>query len=174
MTQRIKVATLRRTLLRFGLLMTVLLISAACSTPGTEEDDTRPTVEESNPDSTDASAGEPPSQSYAGTVAAPEFPEGLDWLNTEQPMTLEGLKGKIVLLDFWTYGCINCMHVIPDLKRLEAEYPDELVVIGVHSAKFENEAETENIRNIILRYNREHPVVNDKDFIVWRTWGANA
>lgn len=174
MTQRIKVATLRRTLLRFGLLMTVLLISAACSTPGTEEDDTRPTVEESNPDSTDASAGEPPSQSYAGTVAAPEFPEGLDWLNTEQPMTLEGLKGKIVLLDFWTYGCINCMHVIPDLKRLEAEYPDELVVIGVHSAKFENEAETENIRNIILRYNREHPVVNDKDFVVWRTWGANA
>jgi len=105
---------------------------------------------------------------------APEFPVGLDWLNTNTPLTLAQLKGKVVLLDFWTYGCINCIHVIPDLKRLEAEYPDELVVIGVHSAKFENEADTENIRQIILRYELEHPVVNDSDFIVWQNWGVRA
>ena len=54
------------------------------------------------------------------------------------------MKGKLVLLDFWTYGCINCIHVIPDLKRLEEEYANELVVIGVHSAKFANEGQTEN------------------------------
>jgi thiol-disulfide isomerase/thioredoxin len=107
-------------------------------------------------------------------VPAPEFPDGLDWLNVAQPLTLEELKGKVVILDFWTYGCINCMHVIPDLKKLEAEYPEELVVIGVHSAKFENEGDTENIRQIIQRYDREHPIVNDQDFVVWQTWGANA
>jgi DNA-binding beta-propeller fold protein YncE len=115
-----------------------------------------------------------PERSFAGTVPAPEFPAGLDWLNTDRPLTLEQLKGKVVVLDFWTYGCINCMHVIPDLKRLEEEYPNELVVIGVHSAKFENEGDTDNIRQVILRYELEHPVVNDHQFEVWRTWGAQA
>jgi sugar lactone lactonase YvrE len=66
------------------------------------------------------------------------------------------------------------MHVIPSLKRLEAKYADELVVIGVHSAKFENEGDTDNLRQVILRYELEHPVVNDKDFIVWRTYGVHA
>lgn len=113
-------------------------------------------------------------QSFAGSVKAPEFPPGLDWLNTDRPLTPEQLEGKLVLLDFWTYGCINCIHIIPDLKLLEAEYPNELVVIGVHSAKFENEGETENIRQIIMRYDLEHPVVNDKDFQVWGMWGARA
>ena len=175
MTQLTKIESLQRRFLALSLLITILLISTACSIPGSEEEGSIPPPEELITSTSDSEvASEPGSQSFAGTVAAPEFPEGLDWLNTEQPLTLEQLKGKIVLLDFWTYGCINCMHVIPDLKQLEAEYPEELVVIGVHSAKFENEADTENIRNIILRYNREHPVVNDKDFIVWRTWGANA
>ncbi|HWW76932.1 MAG TPA: thioredoxin-like domain-containing protein, partial [Pyrinomonadaceae bacterium] len=75
---------------------------------------------------------------------------------------------------FWTYGCVNCMHVIPDLKRLEAKYPTQLVVIGVHSAKFENEKETENIRRIILRYGLEHPVVNDADFRIWNAYAVRA
>ncbi len=109
-----------------------------------------------------------------GSTRAPEFPAGLDWLNTAQPLRLADLRGKLVLIDFWTYGCINCMHVIPDLKRLEAEYADILVVIGVHSAKFRHEGETDNIRQIILRYNLEHPVVNDRDFQIWQLWGARA
>jgi thiol-disulfide isomerase/thioredoxin len=113
-------------------------------------------------------------QRFAGTVPAPEFPTGLDWLNTERPLTLAELRGKVVLLDFWTYGCINCMHVIPDLKRLEEKYAEELVVIGVHSAKFENEGETDNIRRIILRYELHHPVINDKQFQVWSQYGAQA
>jgi len=77
-------------------------------------------------------------------------------------------------LDFWTYGCINCIHNIPYLKLLAREFPEELVMIGVHSAKFSNEGETESIRNIILRYDLEHPVVNDRDFEVWRLWGSRA
>ena len=66
------------------------------------------------------------------------------------PLSLKALRGKVVLLDFWTYGCINCIHILPDLQKLEERFPDELVVIGVHAAKFTNEKATENIRQIIL------------------------
>src|SRR3989441_10827693 len=107
-------------------------------------------------------------------VRAPELSGGRGWLNPDKPLSLSALKGKVVLLDFWTYGCINCMHIIPDLKRLERKYPNELVVIGVHSAKFANEKETENIRRIILRYEIEHPVVNDADFAIWNAYAVNA
>jgi DNA-binding beta-propeller fold protein YncE len=111
-------------------------------------------------------------RSFAGTVPAPEFPPGLDWLNTRRPLTMAELRGKIVLLDFWTYGCINCFHIIPDLKKLEKEYPKELEIIGVHSAKYANEGVTENIRQVILRYGLAHPVVNDRDYAVWDAYGA--
>jgi DNA-binding beta-propeller fold protein YncE len=107
-------------------------------------------------------------------VRAPEIQGGRGWLNTDKPLSLAGLKGKIVLLDFWTYGCINCIHIIPDLKKLEAKYARELVVIGVHSAKFQNEKETENIRRIILRYEIEHPVYNDSEYAVWSNYGVRA
>src|SRR5262245_14560079 len=99
---------------------------------------------------------------FEGEVNAPDFATGLEWLNTEKPVSLRELRGKVVLLDFWTYCCINCMHIIPDLKKLEAKYANQLVVIGVHSAKFTNEKGTENIRQAILRYELEHPVVNDR------------
>src|ERR1051326_993049 len=107
-------------------------------------------------------------------IRAPELTGARGWLNTDKPLTLSALKGKVVLLDFWTYGCVNCMHIIPDLKRLEHKYPNELVVIGVHSAKFANEKETNNIRRIILRYEIEHPVVNDADFAIWNAYAVNA
>lgn len=111
---------------------------------------------------------------YLGNITAPEFPTGMQWLNTDRPLTLKEFRGKLVLLDFWTYCCINCMHIIPDLKKLEKKYKDELVVIGVHSAKFLTEQGTENIRQAILRYEIEHPVVNDKDLRVWNLYGASS
>ncbi len=106
-------------------------------------------------------------------IKAPEFPSGLTWLNS-QPLTLSDLRGKVVLLDFWTYCCINCMHIIPDLKKLETKYKDELVIVGVHSAKFKNEHDTRNIKEAILRYDIEHPVINDNEFQVWNEYGAQA
>jgi thiol-disulfide isomerase/thioredoxin len=111
---------------------------------------------------------------YSGTVNAPDFPDGADWINASGPIRMADLRGKIVILDFWTYGCINCIHIIPDLKRLEAEYPTQLVVIGVHSAKFTNEGETENIRRVVRRYEVQHPVINDSDFVVWQSYGVRA
>ena len=109
-----------------------------------------------------------------GTVNAPDFPQGLDWLNTDRPLSLEDLRGKLVLLDFWTYCCINCMHVLPDLKRLEKKYSEELVVVGVHTPKFTTERETENIRKAVLRYEVEHPVVNDHSMRMWREYAVRA
>ncbi len=102
------------------------------------------------------------------------FDGGTGWLNTAGPIELKDLKGKIVIVDFWTYCCINCMHVLPDLKYLEKKYPNELVVIGCHSAKFENEKESENIRKAILRYEIEHPVVNDSQMRIWNKVGITS
>lgn len=99
---------------------------------------------------------------------------GIEWLNASGPITLPALRGKIVLLDFWTYCCINCMHVLPDLKRLEEKYSNQLVVIGIHSAKFETERESQNIREAILRYEIKHPVVNDAEMIIWRHFDVHA
>lgn len=107
-------------------------------------------------------------------VRAPELTGGIGWLNTDKPLSLSALKGKIVLLDFWTYGCINCIHIIPKIKELEAKYGNQLVVIGVHSAKFDNEKDTENIRKIILRYGVEHPVINDANFKIWDAYAIRA
>jgi thiol-disulfide isomerase/thioredoxin len=104
----------------------------------------------------------------------PDFPKGVEWLNTRKPISKLDLKGKFVILDFWTYCCINCIHVLPELKKLEKKYPNRLVVIGVHSAKFENEKDTENIREAILRYEIEHPVINDFDHKVWDQFSARS
>ncbi len=106
-------------------------------------------------------------------MLAPEFPLDLDWLNTDRKYTIADLRGKFVLLDFWTYGCINCVHVISELKRLEEKYP-ELIVIGVHSAKFVNERESANIEEAILKYDLRHPVIVDSEFKVWDAYSINA
>ncbi|MBD2449705.1 redoxin domain-containing protein [Nostoc sp. FACHB-152] len=107
-------------------------------------------------------------------VRAPELPQNYAWLNTDKPLSLKQLRGRVVILDFWTYCCINCLHILPDLKYLEHKYKDSLTVIGVHSAKFDNEKETENIRQAILRYDIEHPVVVDQDFRIWQEYTVRA
>ena len=109
-----------------------------------------------------------------GPIRAPELTGAIAWLNVPAPLTLKALRGKVVLLDFWTYGCINCIHILPDLKKLEARFPNELIVIGVHAAKFSNEQATENIRQIIRRYEIAHPVANDAEFRIWRAYTVRA
>ena len=108
-----------------------------------------------------------------GKALAPEFPSYADWVNTDRRYRMSDFRGKVVLLDFWTYCCINCMHVLPDLKRLEQKYP-ELVVIGVHSAKFTGERDLANIREAVIRYDIEHPVINDYRFELWNAYGIRA
>jgi thiol-disulfide isomerase/thioredoxin len=105
-------------------------------------------------------------------VMAPELDGGLNWLNTAEPLHLRDLRGKIVILDFWTFCCINCIHTLPDLAKLEKKYANQLVVIGVHSAKFDNEKKSENIRKAILRYEISHPVVNDANMSIWNAYGV--
>ena len=119
-------------------------------------------------------AGPLPAHPFPNRFHAPSLEGGSGWLNAAGEITLRDLRGKIVLLDFWTYCCINCIHVLPDLKYLEQKYPNELVVIGVHSAKFDNEKDSENIRRAIQRYEIEHPVINDSEMTLWRKFGARA
>lgn len=107
-------------------------------------------------------------------LKAPEFPAKAGWINASRPLTMKELRGRAVLLDFWTYCCINCMHVLPDLARLEDKYGDRLAVVGVHSAKFEGERDTGNIREAVRRYGIRHPVLNDAGFTMWNQLGVRA
>jgi thiol-disulfide isomerase/thioredoxin len=108
-------------------------------------------------------------------IHAPELPQDFVWLNTPRPLSLRELKGQLVILDFWTYCCINCMHVIPVLDALEEQHRNEpLVVIGVHSAKFEGERDPERITDAIARYGIRHPVLVDRDMKVWNDFAVRS
>ena len=111
---------------------------------------------------------------FAQRVRVPNFPQGLRWINTAGPIELKDVRGKFVLMDFWTYCCINCMHILPELKMLEKTYPDNLVVIGVHSAKFTTEQDSASIAEAVQRYGIEHPVVNDSQHLLWDRFGVNS
>jgi len=148
--------------------------SDASAEQGTSPNDQKPAGSE--PSNTRTSEVDPPQNPFPEAVMVPDgiLDGGTEWLNTSHPIDLKDLRGKIVLLDFWTYCCINCMHVLPDLKFLEEKYGNQLVVIGVHSAKFENEKLSQNIREAILRYEIQHPVVNDSEMLIWRKFGTRA
>jgi thiol-disulfide isomerase/thioredoxin len=107
-------------------------------------------------------------------IPAPEFPADMEWLNTGGPLRLADLRGKLVLFDFWTYCCINCIHILPELKKLEKKYPNELVVIGVHSAKFETEQEAQNIKKRFCGTRSSIPVVNDNEHAIWNSYGVRS
>lgn len=123
-----------------------------------------------------AKAQDQPANPFPQAIAVPEgiLDGGTEWLNTAQPIDMKDLKGKIVILDFWTFCCINCMHILPDLAFLEEKYPNQIVVIGIHSAKFDNEKDSKNIRDAIVRYEIKHPVVNDSEMALWRKFGTQS
>ena len=97
------------------------------------------------------------------------FNSDWEWFNSETPLTTDHLIGRTCVLDFFTYCCINCMHVLPDLEKLEVEV-ENILVVGVHSAKFENERVSLNIKNAIDRYGIHHPVVNDSQAVLWKQY----
>ena len=110
----------------------------------------------------------------APRVRAPEL-VGRGWLNTgDRPVTLAGLRGKIVLLDFWTFCCINCLHVIDELRPLAEKYADVLVTVGVHSPKFEHEADPAALAAAVERYEVHHPVLDDPELTTWAAYTARA
>ena len=107
-------------------------------------------------------------------VRAPEL-TGREWLNTGgREVQLGELRGKVVLLDFWTFCCINCLHVIDELRPLEEEFGDELVVVGVHSPKFEHEADPDALAAAVERYEVRHPVLDDPELSTWRNYAVKA
>ncbi|NLS09200.1 redoxin domain-containing protein [Nesterenkonia sp. MY13] len=100
---------------------------------------------------------------------------GRGWLNTGgKQVSLEDLRGKIVILDFWTFCCINCLHVLDELRPLEEKYDDILVTVGVHSPKFEHEADPEALAAAVERYEIEHPVLDDPELVTWQAYSARA
>jgi thiol-disulfide isomerase/thioredoxin len=106
-------------------------------------------------------------------VRAPELIASGDWLNTA-PRTLASLRGRFVLLDFWTFACANCLHVLDELRPLEAKYSDILTVIGIHSPKFAHEAEPTALAAAVQRYEVSHPVLNDPELRLWQQYAVRA
>jgi sugar lactone lactonase YvrE len=107
-------------------------------------------------------------------VRAPEL-RGRRWLNTGgRSYSLADFRGRVLLLDFWTFCCVNCLHVLDELRPLEARFPDELVVVGVHSPKFEHEADQEALAAAVERYGVHHPVLDDPDLATWQAYTARA
>jgi thiol-disulfide isomerase/thioredoxin len=89
-------------------------------------------------------------------------------------LTLADLRGRWLLLDFWTFCCVNCLHVLDELRPLEEKYADELVVVGVHSPKFEHEADPDALKAAVERYGVHHPVLDDPELITWQAYTARA
>jgi len=107
-------------------------------------------------------------------VRAPEL-RGRRWLNTGgAELSLADLRGKIVLLDFWTFCCVNCLHVLDELRELEERYADVLVTIGVHSPKFAHEADPDAVVAAVERYAVHHPVLDDPELLTWDAYAARA
>jgi thiol-disulfide isomerase/thioredoxin len=106
-------------------------------------------------------------------VRAPELIDG-EWFNTRSPLKLAGLRGRFVLLDFWTFCCGNCLHVLDELRPLEAAHADVLTVIGIHSPKFPHEADPVALAAAIERYEVHHPVLNDPALALWRQYAVRA
>ncbi|MFD6177225.1 MULTISPECIES: NHL domain-containing thioredoxin family protein [unclassified Isoptericola] len=100
---------------------------------------------------------------------------GRGWLNTGgRDVALADLRGKVVILDFWTFCCINCLHVLDELRELEERHRDELVIVGVHSPKFAHEADPVALAAAVERYEVHHPVLDDPELVTWGAYTARA
>ncbi|WP_043675792.1 NHL domain-containing thioredoxin family protein [Streptomyces xylophagus] len=121
---------------------------------------------------TDASS---PRTSRRARVRAPQLTGKGGWLNTGgKQYTLADLRGRIVILDFWTFCCINCLHVLDELRELEEKHRDTVVIIGVHSPKFVHEAEHQAVVDAVERYGVEHPVLDDPELATWKQYAVRA
>ncbi len=114
-----------------------------------------------------------PRTSRAPRVRAPEL-RGRAWLNTATDLSLADFRGRFLLLDFWAFCCVNCLHVLDELRPLEEKYAEELVVVGVHSPKFVHEADPDALVSAVERYDVRHPVLDDPELETWQAYTARA
>ena len=106
----------------------------------------------------------------AQAQAAPEFKDIDTWINSP-PLRIDQLRGKVVLVDFWTYGCINCLNHLPYLQEWDAKYKDRgLVVVGVHTPEFAYEKSEKNVRDAVQRLKIKHAVAQDNSFSTWKAF----
>ena len=117
----------------------------------------------------------PGAAQFGGGPAAPEF-AGIDaWLNTATPLTVAGLRGKVVLVDFWTYSCINCRRTVPYLNRWQQDYGAHgLQVVGIHTPEFGFERMRHNVEDSVREFGIRYPVGQDNEFRTWRAWNNRA
>ena len=127
-----------------------------------------------------AASAPQPTASAAGQLrlpvlgVAPEFVDNQQWFNTpgDRPLTLRGLRGRVVLVDFWTYSCINCLRTLPYLKAWDERYrKDGLTIVGVHSPEFPFEQDASNVAEAIERNGLRYPVAQDNDLATWNAYG---
>ena len=101
---------------------------------------------------------------------APSFADGGHWINST-PLTMQKLRGKVVLVDFWTYSCINCLRTLPQLEAWDKRYRKAgLVIVGVHTPEFAFEHVTSNVSNAVKRLGVRYPVVQDNDYGIWNAY----
>ena len=117
-----------------------------------------------------------PTQKLVGETKAPVAPQlsGDFWINSER-LTLKSLQGRVVLIEFWTFGCYNCRNTLPSIKTWDARYRDQgLTIIGVHTPEFDSERNLDNLRREVAGLNIKYPVVADNDYTIWKAYGVEA
>ena len=105
---------------------------------------------------------------------APEFPDDLEWVNSSDPPRIADLRGRVVLLWFWSYDAVNCWNLIPDLRHFEVKYHDGLSVMGIHCPKYPRQRDNGALLRAVNRHRLRHAIANDADFRLWRSYGIEA
>jgi thiol-disulfide isomerase/thioredoxin len=173
---------LRQLLLTIGIMLTVaaiLLLVIARSPRASKviaEDSNTTAAEARSAASKGTSAPETGLDVLIPAQRAPSAPElaAGDWINSGA-LTIKGLRGRVVLVDFWTFGCYNCRNTLPALKRWDAAYRQSgLTIIGVHSPEFDEEKDLRNVRREVASLGIEYGVVTDNDYDSWRAYGIEA
>jgi thiol-disulfide isomerase/thioredoxin len=122
------------------------------------------------PGRTDDATAAWPTQVADARPAAPEFSGLTNWQNSA-PLTIAGLRGKVVLVNFWTYGCVNCVNTLPHVTQLYSKYRDKgFVVVGVHTPEFPFERSTGNVQAALKRHGITYPVAQDNNSATWNAW----
>lgn len=107
-------------------------------------------------------------------VAAPALPVALEWINTDLPPSLETLRGRVVLINFWTYDCVNCINVLPDLRYFENKYHDGVSVLGIHSPKYDYQRQSAAVLKAVNRHHVRYPVASDPSYLAWKAFGVKS